>query len=180
MILKFTDGAALNAVKSSQILETKMGRYTIGGQRGYFYFVSKDGKNLNAEQVLALLNGETQITVRKFDRFEAQLGKPLEPVPTELNLYAYQDADLKKRLDWAKMCRACALDNGNEVAYKEADEVVRDLERQLRALTNRPAVFAGQGDKPLTPERKAQLKGTLFEHCKTENEVTARHFDLMS
>jgi hypothetical protein len=174
-----------------------MGRYTIGGQRGYFYFVSKDGKNLNAEQALALLNGETMPDFDTFNKFNElrmpmrewlqgewvgpdNLGKPLEPVPTELNLYAYQDADLKKRLDWAKMCRACALDNGNEVAYKEADEVVRDLERQLRALTNRPAVFAGQGDKLLTPERKAQLKGTLFEHCETENEVTARHFDLMS
>lgn len=38
----------------------------------------------------------------------------------------------------------------------------------------------GEFGTPLTPERKAELKGTVFEHCETEEEVTARHFDAMS
>lgn len=32
---------------------------------------------------------------------------------------------------------------------------------------------------PLSDERKAQLKGTLFERCETEEEVVAAHFILM-
>ncbi len=155
-----------------------MGRYTVGGQRGYFYFISKDGKNLNAEQVLALLNNEVTPSVTTFDNFNKEsLGVPLEPVR---NPHINEEPDLQKRLSWAKLCRSAADENHNHSAYAEADEVVRDLERQLRALTKPAVVMRGDGDKPLTAERKAQLKGTLFECCETENEVTARHFELMS
>lgn len=32
---------------------------------------------------------------------------------------------------------------------------------------------------PLSEERKAELKGTMFERCETEEEVVAVHFILM-
>lgn len=32
----------------------------------------------------------------------------------------------------------------------------------------------------LTPERIEELKGTIFEHCTTEESVVARHFDAMA
>jgi len=34
--------------------------------------------------------------------------------------------------------------------------------------------------KPLSDDRKAKLKGSLFEHCETECDIIARHFDVMA
>lgn len=70
--------------------------------------------------------------------------------------------------------------------FNEYDATVRNLDAERKELmgssiesvmnTTRRAILGGT---PLTVERKAQLQGTTFADCKTEEQVEARHFDAM-